>query len=669
MTVAFLYSWLGAARRRIEWRELAGLAVILGVGAIIYYRGARLDPPQLVALGAIACVALAVVLRTAVPRLLGPVFAYDLMRTSRRSRYFLLRGSYSFALLVALFLVYASWFGSASLFDAIFGTTVAADQLPKFATAFFGVFQTVQMAAVLLLTPAFAAGAIAEEKEHHTLDYLLTSDLRNHEIIVGKLASRLTNLALVLLAGLPVLSFVQFLGGVDPNLVLAGFVAAAVTMISVASLGVVNSIYVSTSRMAIFVTYLEIVLYLAGSLLCAPFPRGFNFLAAGNIFVALYELSEAAGAGTLATELPIVVLSYAGFHALVTVICILWGTACLRRETRFQAGGDATVISVAAPDGGRYVVSRPPLFEPMPKVRQEPDEDEPLLWKEVHVEPTFRVPPAVLGLAIFVAVNALCGAAAVFLGGMLLTVGTGQHAFEFSNGWTRMVGLPIACLMLLAVALRAAGGLSLERDRQTLDGLLTTPLEDREILWGKWWGSILSVRKGWWVLGSVWGMGLLTGGVHPLSLPLMVGAWFIFAAFLAGLGLYFSLVSRTTLRATIWTLLAVVGICFGHWALGGLCCGPFLLLAGARSPVFTVFHWYGLTPPATMDAVTFSWMIVTSESRRETDLGVRLIAALLGLTCYAVFALILWQLLNARFCRVTGRVAVDTGAGGSANRR
>ena len=105
----------------------------------------------------LALVALAVLLRLAGPRVLGPVFSYDLIRTSRRSRYFLLRGGYAGVLLVALFLLYVSWLDSARLSDLLAGGTVASDRITRFAESFFSVFLSVQMGAVFLLTPAFAA--------------------------------------------------------------------------------------------------------------------------------------------------------------------------------------------------------------------------------------------------------------------------------------------------------------------------------------------------------------------------------------------------------------------------------------------------------------------------------------------------------------------------------
>ena len=63
--------------------------------------------------------------------------------------------------------------------------------------------------------------------------------------------------------------------------------------------------------------------------------------------------------------------------------------------------------------------------------------------------------------------------------------------------------------MIVAVAIRASTGLGSERDRQTLDGLLTTPLSNASLLGSKWLGAVLSVRQAWWGLGAVWLLGFL----------------------------------------------------------------------------------------------------------------------------------------------------------------
>src|SRR5262249_24032103 len=133
--------------------------------------------------------------------------------------------------------------------------------LSKVANAFFVKFIIVQFAAVALLAPASTGPAIAEEKERGTLDYLFATDLRGYDLILGKLVSRLAYLVLFLLTGLPVLGLLQFLGGVDPSRVVAGYLATGMIILSLASLGLLNSALTGTARTATLLTYLEVLIY------------------------------------------------------------------------------------------------------------------------------------------------------------------------------------------------------------------------------------------------------------------------------------------------------------------------------------------------------------------------------------------------------------------------
>src|SRR5205823_5353097 len=117
--------------------------------------------------------------------------------------------------------------------------------------------------------------------------------------------------------------------------------------------------------------------------------------------------------------------------------------------------------------------------------------------------------------------------------------GAGRTAI---NMLIRVLGTPVACLMLVGVGLRAAGALSGERERRTLDALLSSPLENRAILLAKGLASIASVRRAWWFLGGLGLMGLLTGGLEVTALPLWLLAWTVYAILVAGVGLWFSLV-------------------------------------------------------------------------------------------------------------------------------
>src|SRR5207253_2813752 len=190
-------------------------------------------------------------------RVCGPLLFYDLIRIARRTRYFLLRLLYALLLGFMLCWLYVMLSVSGQK------TALSASEMARFAESFFSTFVFVQFAVISLLTPAYTAGAIAEEKERRTLEFVLATDLRNREIVLSKLMSRLANLSLLVLTGLPILGFLQFLGGVDPNLVAASFAGTILTMVSLACLSILNSVLTRRARDAIALTYLAAVGYLA----------------------------------------------------------------------------------------------------------------------------------------------------------------------------------------------------------------------------------------------------------------------------------------------------------------------------------------------------------------------------------------------------------------------
>src|SRR5262249_9304424 len=149
----------------------------------------------------------------------------------------------------------------------------------------------------------------------------------------------LANLGLFLLVGLPVLSLLQFLGGVDPNLVLAGYAGTILTTLSLGSLSLLNSAYAGRVRGAVFLTYLEAGAYLlitslgsapwggwGGSFTPATWLGGGNPLVAG---VRLQTALEAPGA-TLDDELPAVLRDFVIFHAVVAAACCVHTWRMLR---------------------------------------------------------------------------------------------------------------------------------------------------------------------------------------------------------------------------------------------------------------------------------------------------------------------------------------------------
>jgi ABC-type transport system involved in multi-copper enzyme maturation permease subunit len=589
----------------------------------------------------------------------GPVLFYDLVRLARRSRYAVMRCLYALFLFLMLMSVYPSHLEQGREWEG----TIQARRMAAFAESFFYVFMGVQFLAVSLLTPAYTATAIAEERERKTLEFLLATDLRNREIVLSKLVSRLANMTLLILTGLPILAMLQFLGGVDPDLLLAGFAATGLTMLGLASLSTLCSVYNQKPRNAIVLTYLTMAAYLAVSgvlslaqiavpeLMGQPLTWGedaitiqdlVDWISVANPFVTLpkvmYILS---GRTALADVVPELLRTYAIFYGVVTVICTSWAVLRLRMVALKQASGPRRKRSRSA--------RRP---------EQPYRGDQPMVWKEVKLDPGLQFNwmgrIAILLLIVVSFVPPIWIAIYFFDGSYIRSWRSDWEEFRMAiNAWVRGVGTIVACLTLLGVAVRASSSISGERDRQTFDSLLTTPLDSDEILYGKWLGSIASVRWGWLWLGLIWGLGVVTGGLHVLAVPLLATAWVVFASFLSNLGLYFSTICRTTLRATITTLGVTLGVTTGHWWLW--CCYMPLMMSGTGDGYRHIFMFeaFALTPPATLGGLAFQGM---DFDRGNSEYFVEIIIdCILGLVVWGVSSLLLWGMARQRLRLATGR--------------
>ena len=138
-------------------------------------------------------------------------------------------------------------------------------------------------------------------------------------------------------------------------------------------------------------------------------------------------------------------------------------------------------------------------------------------------------------------------------------------------------------------------------------------------------------------------MGIITGALHPLAIPYFLLAWLVYAAFMAGLGLWFSVASRSSRRALIGTLLScLVAMIFYLLAAYDLA-GGWLRTDEA----------YSLLPPETLGLLAFS--PADYKDWAANSLQVRTILYPLALGLCAISAIGLWFLVELRFRIVTGR--------------
>ncbi|HMO37100.1 MAG TPA: hypothetical protein PKA06_13755, partial [Gemmatales bacterium] len=350
----------------------------------------------------------------------GPVLQYDLVTTARKSRYFAMRFFYAALLFLVLYIFYAVKLEGSDV------GRVARQKLIDFAEFFSYTYLIIQYILVLLLTPAYVGTAIAEEKERRTLEFLMATDLKSHEIILGKTASRLGNLLMFLLAGLPVLMFVLFFGGIDPELLKNGFIATLLTAISITCVSIYCSTHAPRSRDGILRSYLVVVGYFIMCIILGwlvIFLQGqfwtvgiswklenadlitqglcyfTEYFLTGNIFHAIYLyisttytpfLGFTSWTGVnLGTSIDQILRNYSIFHLILAVLCLTISIRRLRRLfalhtfgekaskpfTRFKHQPDSNVNKNIRDKGKKTELSV--------RRRYRIDSWPPMVWKEV----------------------------------------------------------------------------------------------------------------------------------------------------------------------------------------------------------------------------------------------------------------------------------------------
>jgi ABC-2 family transporter protein len=198
----------------------------------------------------------------------------------------------------------------------------------------------------------------------------------------------------------------------------------------------------------------------------------------------------------------------------------------------------------------------PPDPEAPPKPRLRTGDD-PFLWKEKYAATVGR---SADDEAIRAMVYLLGGIMAAVLGVFLL-IALMSAAVNFNSArgneaakWLMLTaGAAGVFAHLLQMGMAACGTVCRERQRLTLESLLTIPVTRRAILWPKWFTC---ASRGWWWGGPALGAMLLSfliGEVPILALPMLA---FGLAAppLVVSFSLRLSVVSKSTNRALMWTL-------------------------------------------------------------------------------------------------------------------
>src|SRR5262249_17426699 len=141
------------------------------------------------------------------------VFVFESLVAARRWQYYALRSAFVLGLLIALAIVWESF----DLGNGQLARGYQRRQLTLIGQRFFESMAGLQLAIVLLVAPAATAGAICLDRARGTLSHLFATDLRDHEIVCGKLGARLAPVVALVVTAVPVLAIAALLGGIIPG--------------------------------------------------------------------------------------------------------------------------------------------------------------------------------------------------------------------------------------------------------------------------------------------------------------------------------------------------------------------------------------------------------------------------------------------------------------------
>lgn len=141
--------------------------------------------------------------------------------------------------------------------------------LINFSNNFNSIFITITVVQVLMISfivPIITAGSISLEREKQTLDILLSTNLRPISIIMGKLMTSISQVLLLIIASLPVFSFIFLFGGVSLGAILQILLFFVVISVFFGSIGVFFSVVFKKTLTSIVMTYLVMILLTIGTL-------------------------------------------------------------------------------------------------------------------------------------------------------------------------------------------------------------------------------------------------------------------------------------------------------------------------------------------------------------------------------------------------------------------
>ena len=401
----------------------------------------------------------------------GPIFEREVLTTPRRLSHYLMRSGFVAGLLVLFYSIRQATIGFQ---DLLFAGDVAA-----FSAMTFRVFALLQLTLGIFFATIFSASIVAQEKDRKTLILLLMTDLRNHELAVGKLLASLLNAGVLLATSLPVFCFLKLLGGVTWGQIFWSQAIVGAATLAAGSWGCLVAFWRDKTFQTLAISVLGVVLYVL-----VTHGLGVAFwepLAEASPYVGLQQVLDPLSPGTtglitvsaLPTVLILLCLAVT-LSAVTTVKMRRWNPSMdVHQSLAENAAGTEDIENVV----------------PAPARTHRHVWNQPVIWREMRTRAYGRrmvwIKLSYVLLAMIITAVSMQSNAGHPEKELVLGMVSGP-AFAF---------LGIAILSLLLTNAQAVTSLTNERDGGTLEILLVTDLRPHEFILGKIGGTLWNARE------------------------------------------------------------------------------------------------------------------------------------------------------------------------------
>ncbi len=406
--------------------------------------------------------------------MLGPIFNREFLTVPRRDRHHATRLA-SLALL---------WVIGITAWQATVGFTkdAALGETARFGSLLFQVSAYVQLTLLLFFSALSAASTVAQEKDRRTFLLLLLTDMRDYEIVLGKMLGSLLPIAILFGVTVPFFSMLLLLGGVSGTQVIQTILVLAATSFAAGSLGALVALWRDRTFQALALAVLGIVFYLflaqGAGLLARQFlpPDTSTMITAWlDPFTAMLYVIDPPLDGMAVHPAYV----FTAYMFLLGAAFTLFGVVKLRA---WNPSGEPVQQREAPEDAAVETKDRATAHAAPGKARDV--WKNPILWREIMTYAYGRRPYLVkLAYGLVVALIAYMAIGELSRGG-------GRPEFAAAYGL-----VPAGILSLLLISAQSATAITSERDGKALDLLLVTDLEPREFVFGKLGGVLYNTKE------------------------------------------------------------------------------------------------------------------------------------------------------------------------------